>query len=245
MERGACARRFPGLGLLPSSGGCSWVGNRLPYHALGRGSDLPAAGSGGECRPTPTQFSVSANFFVLQADFVDQIGVDHDALPQGDGPWLGVGPGIIHGDPYFEVSEVRPPDFFPHLGVFGHHTSVPIDPRVVAQSNRVDHQGVPGPIGRRISLPRRVRVDRQRARVGEHLTVSTVHFVQHHQKAGFVHELQQMRQAVRANKIVRQTPDVGVVDRLVGGTLLDDRDKPRLIRQAVRKVHPDIPHLTR
>ena len=58
-----CLREaFSRPSLFPVSGGCSWAGHRLPYHALGRVSDLRAAGSVGECRPTPTQFSVSANF---------------------------------------------------------------------------------------------------------------------------------------------------------------------------------------
>jgi hypothetical protein len=41
-----------------------------------------------------------------------------------------------------------------------------------------------------------------------------------------MYELQQVGQAVRAKKIVRQAADVGIADCEIGRALLDDRDEP-------------------
>src|SRR5215471_13640130 len=98
--------------------------------------------------PSSTLLQMLEELFVFKADFVDKLCVDNNALLQRDGPGLGVGFGIIDGDLDFEVSEVRAANLFPHFGRFGHHTSVPIDPRVVAQTDRVDHQSIAGPFRR-------------------------------------------------------------------------------------------------
>ena len=99
-----------------------------------------------------------------------------------DGPWLRVGLGIVDGHRDVEVSEIRATDLFAYLGRLGQRASVPIDPRVVAQSNRIDHQRIARPLGGRVSLPRRGRVFGQRPAIREDLAVSGVHFIEHDQQ---------------------------------------------------------------
>ena len=77
------------------------------------------------------------------------------------------------------------------------HAAVPIDPSVVAQADRVDHQGIAGPLGGRIPLPRRRRILGQRPSVREDLAVTGVHLVEHRQDVRFVNELEHMWEPVR------------------------------------------------
>ena len=42
----------------------------------------------------------------------------------------------------FQVTEIRPPYLLPNLRCFGQHAAVPVDPRVVAEANGVDHEGI-------------------------------------------------------------------------------------------------------
>src|SRR5436305_1735748 len=60
--------------------------------------------------------------FVLQADFVNQFRIHDDALLQGDGPWLCVRLGIVHGNLDFKMPEIRPSHLFADFGGFGQHT---------------------------------------------------------------------------------------------------------------------------
>src|SRR5688572_31346243 len=86
----------------------------------------------------------------FSADFVDELGVCGKLLPQGDRPWPGVRLRVVHGHLDFEVTEVGPPDSLAHLGGFGDHAAVPVDPQVVAESDGVDHQRLAGPRRRRV-----------------------------------------------------------------------------------------------
>src|SRR6516165_3628725 len=54
-----------------------------------------------------------------------------------------------------------------------------------------------------------------------------------------------MRQPVGAKKIIRQAPNVRVVDRQVVGAPFDDGNQPRLIGQPSRQIDTDIRHLAR
>jgi hypothetical protein len=90
----------------------------------------------------------SAELLVFQTNFVDQFGVGYDALLQRDPPRFGVGLGIVNRHPDFEMSEIPSPDLFSNLGCAGEHAAAPVDPRIVAHSDRVDHERVAGPLRR-------------------------------------------------------------------------------------------------
>src|SRR5262245_47391955 len=88
---------------------------------------------------------VLEGLLVFQTDLVDQVSVDHDFLLQGDRPRLSVSLGIIDRDLDLKVSEVRTPDLLTYFRRFGQHTSIPVNPGVVAKSDRVYYQGIAGP----------------------------------------------------------------------------------------------------
>src|SRR5438046_1986826 len=81
-------------------------------------------------------------------------------------------------------------DALAHLRRLCDDAAIPIDPRVVTEADRVDDERIVGPHGRRIALPRRVRLFRQRSSIGEDLPIDAVVFVQHHQDVWGLDELQ-------------------------------------------------------
>src|SRR5207253_3370893 len=91
------------------------------------------------------------------------------------------------------------------------NAAVPVKPQVVAKSYRVDHQGVAGPRGRRVPLPRRHWVLGQRTAVSEYLPVNAIKLVEHHKKARRVDKLQIVREPIRTQKQIGKAPDVWIV----------------------------------
>src|SRR5213595_3480420 len=55
-------------------------------------------------------FLTRCELLVLGADFIDELGIGSELLPQRHGPRLGIRFGIIHRHFDFEMSEIRPPD---------------------------------------------------------------------------------------------------------------------------------------
>src|SRR4051794_3836796 len=90
---------------------------------------------------------------VFETDLVDQLGIDDDPLMQRDGPRMRVGLRVVHRDLHLEMSEIGPPHLFAYLRSLRHDAAVPIDPGVVAQADRVDHERIAGPFRRRVTLP--------------------------------------------------------------------------------------------
>ena len=101
-----------------------------------------------------TSFDLFREPLAFGTDFIDEFGIRGELLPQGHRPRLRVGLWIVDRDLDVEMSEVGSPDSLTNLCAFGNHAAVPIDPRVIAKSDGVDHQRVVGPGGRRIAFPR-------------------------------------------------------------------------------------------
>src|SRR5262249_46968602 len=137
------------------------------------------------------------------------------------------------------------PDPLTHLGGFRNDAAVPVDPKVVAKSDRVYHQRVARPRRRRISLPRRIRILWQRTGISEYLTVNAIILVQHHKKVRRVDKLEIVREPIRAQKEIRKTPDVRIIYSEVRCPLLYEGRKPRLIRQPAGQVHAHVDTLPR
>src|SRR5215207_4455690 len=106
---------------------------------------------------------------ILEADLVDQFGVDNDALLQRNGPGLCVSLEIIDSHADVEMSEVPPLNFLTDFGRFGDQTSVPVNPGIVTKTDRVDDQGISVPLRRGIALPCGRRILWKRSGVREHL----------------------------------------------------------------------------
>src|SRR5207247_2340325 len=78
--------------------------------------------------------------------------IDCDLLFQRHRPWLRVRLGIVDRDFDLEVSEIGPADSLSDFGVRCEDASIPVDPQVVAKTDRVDDE--------RIALPSRARAAR-------------------------------------------------------------------------------------
>src|SRR5689334_15320909 len=96
---------------------------------------------------------VLRELLVLGTDFIDELRVGSELLPQCDSPRFRIGFRIIHSDFEFEMAEIGPSDPLTNFCGLGKDTAVPIDPEVVTKSDRFDDQCVPGPRGCRIPLP--------------------------------------------------------------------------------------------
>src|SRR5579872_4509672 len=73
-------------------------------------------------RPTLTRdnaallLQVLKGLFIFETYFVDEIGIDDDALPQRDGPGFRVGLRIVDSDLDFEMAEVGAAHLLAHFG---------------------------------------------------------------------------------------------------------------------------------
>src|SRR5215467_9064114 len=72
--------------------------------------------------------------FTLITDELDQLRIDPDLLPHGDGPRFCVSPGIVHSDLYFQIAEVRAAETLGHFRGVGHRAAVDIQPTIIAES---------------------------------------------------------------------------------------------------------------
>src|SRR5688572_27213182 len=165
------------------------------------------------------------------AHFVDELRVGSELLSQSDGPRSRIRLRIVHCHLDLEMAEVGPANALAELGRPRDHAAIPVDPDVVAKSDRVDHQRIVGPHGRRVSLPGWIRVWRQRAAIREDLAVYAVVLVQHDQQVRRLDELEVMGQPVRTREGIGKAADMRVVDGLVRRSLIDQSGEPRLIRQ--------------
>jgi hypothetical protein len=112
----------------------------------------------------------------------------------------------------------------------GNDAAVPVYPKVVAESDRVDDQRVARPRGRGVSLPRRIWILRQRTAIREYLAVNAIHLVEHQEKTRRLDKLHIVRQPVRTQKKIGKTPDVWITFRLICNALFNQCGKPRLVR---------------
>lgn len=90
-------------------------------------------------------FELARKLLAFGANLVDELGVRRELLPQRDGPRSGVRLGIVDCHLDLQVTEVGTPDLLTKLRGLRDHAAVPVDPKVVAESDAVDHHGVAGP----------------------------------------------------------------------------------------------------
>src|SRR4029079_7292904 len=101
-----------------------------------------------------TLFDLLRELLALETDFVNEFGIRRELLSQGHRPRFRIRLGVVDRDLDLEMSKVGSADSLPNLGRLGNHAAVPVDPRVIAESNRFDHQRVIRPRAGRIPLPR-------------------------------------------------------------------------------------------
>src|SRR5260221_560586 len=84
---------------------------------------------------------------VLEADLVDQFGVDPEFLIHLDGPRARVRLAIVDRDLDFERAETRPSNPLGHLRGIRHRAPGHIEPETVAKADGLDDERVPVPRG--------------------------------------------------------------------------------------------------
>jgi len=75
----------------------------------------------------------------------------------------------------------------------------------IAQAHGVDDERVAHPAADRVTAPRRLRIDRQRAAVGEDLPVARVELAQHRDEAGNLDDLLIVRQRPVARRALDES----------------------------------------
>src|SRR5687768_13970417 len=77
---------------------------------------------------------------VLEADLVDQLGVERDLLVHLDGPRTRVGLRVVDGDLHFQSAVVRPTEPFGHLRGVGHRAPGHVEPEPVAEADGLNDE---------------------------------------------------------------------------------------------------------
>src|SRR5829696_2564372 len=77
--------------------------------------DVTSSGTGGPPRRHEVLLQLPCELLSFGADFVDELGVRRELLPERYAPWPGVCLGIIDGDLDLEVAEVRPSNPFAQM----------------------------------------------------------------------------------------------------------------------------------
>src|SRR4029077_7739930 len=115
---------------------------------------------------------------VLEADFIQQLGVRNQPLIQGDRPRAGVGLRIVYGDLDFQGAVVRAPDALRDVRGTGQGAADEVQPEIVAEAGALHYQRVPLPMTYGVAVPGRLRIAGQRASVEQDLPIAGVELVQ-------------------------------------------------------------------
>ena len=130
------------------------------------------------------------------------------------------------------MTEVRPGDPLADLAGTRQRTAAEVEPQVVAKTDGVDDERVALPAADRYPLPRGSRILRQRTTVEEDLPVVGVVLLECDEELRRLDELDDMRQAMRAQERIGQAQTVRVVLGARRHVLLDELRRPGLVRKA-------------
>src|SRR5881397_2696092 len=114
----------------------------------------------------------------VNADELDEFIIKQDALLHGNSPRLGVSFGIVNGDFDLQIPEIWPMESLGDFRRIGQRVADDIQPTLVDETARLNHESIAFPSSDRVSIPPRLGVGAgQGPAVHEYLAKSVICFI--------------------------------------------------------------------
>src|SRR6516165_3537315 len=136
-------------------------------------------------------FTNSVNgIFLVFADALDEVGVGEKFKLKRKRPGLGIGLRVVNRDFDVHMSKVAAAEALDGVKSFRMRTAAVIDPALIVEAARVNHEPVALPFANGITEPRGSGHRRMGAAVCEDLAVERVLFIQNEGYAGILHDFE-------------------------------------------------------
>src|SRR6516225_5706862 len=90
---------------------------------------------------------------LIDANELNHLVVEHEALLDSNSPWLCIGFGIINRDLDFQVAEVWPAESFSHFGGIRQRIADNVEPAFIIETGGLNYERVAVPLAHRVTVP--------------------------------------------------------------------------------------------
>src|SRR2546422_8804435 len=118
-----------------------------------------------------------------------ELGIRNQREPQGGGPGLGIGLGIVNRDPDLQGSNITAPEALGEMQSVAMRVTAIIKPGFIGEADRVDNQGVALPLADRVSEPGGNAIVGKATAVGEDLAIVNRFVVEDQDDSGRLDDL--------------------------------------------------------